>query len=47
MHRHHRVPRLVAVALVALGLIAATATVTPAAEAGRTTRGTLSSAGNP
>jgi len=47
MHRQHCVGRLVAGALVALGLLAATATLTPAAEAGRTTRGTVSSVGSP
>ena len=47
MHRPHRITRLVAGALVALGLLAATATVAPSAEAGRTTRGIITSVGGP
>ena len=47
MHRTHQLLRLSAVALAALGLVGAAAVSTPAAEAGRTPRGTLTSVGGP
>jgi len=47
MQRTHQRLRLIAVALAALGLVGAAAVSTPAAEAGRTTRGTVSFVGGP